>query len=303
MTKADEAIERLYPPGNESFLEESWKAFTTLHPDLHLLRTKVVKRVQRERDPSILTVPLRNCFFPDAENDKEIQELFRRAMNRGITALNTLCDDFLGEEEFDFRAGEVPAPLDLVDLVVEAREKWISARHGRHPHDARGEERVFDYEAVREAYEVCRAYGFGRRVLMIDGAPEVLLSRRHYALALRWFQEFLGFEDQREESHERFQSSWNTRAGVRVFGGDKPFSSRLKILNPDGGIKYSSLLMKMSLKKVFFEGIGDYTGVEFIVEDDDARASLVRLFSYESTSSVHLEDFKDTAQSGLKLGF
>ena len=61
-------------------------------------------------------------------------------------------------------------------------------------------------------------------------------------------------------------------------------------------LKYSSLLVKMYLKQSFFDDIGDYTGIEFVVEDDISRRELVRLFKTDSKLTIKLEDFKDRSR-------
>src|SRR3989344_1693582 len=58
---------------------------------------------------------------------------------------------------------------------------------------------------------------------------------------------------------------------LMINGDPEPMRSRVKVLNSDGSVKYDSLLMKLCLREDFFEGIDDFTGVEFVVQDDDSR--------------------------------
>jgi len=106
---------------------------------------------------------------------------------------------------------------------------------------------------------------------MINGEPRVLASVRNFQSHRAWFKNLFGFWDMQQEDEMYFPSSWMTNAGVRVYGDTEPMRSRVKVLNSDGSVKYDSLLMKLCLREDFFEGIDDFTGVEFVVQDDDSR--------------------------------
>ena len=288
MPGADDLLEILYPKDGAD-LEEIWGTFHTLHPNMHFYRSKRMRRAESGCDPSLLTTPLRNCFFPDEADDEVIQEKLRVAINLGVGSLNALCQERLEGVDFDFRLKEVDGPLDLLSFLVEGRKEWIKARENRH---------TPDHQLLFSAYEKVRAFGLGHRVLMIDESPEVLASRRHYTLVLEWFDRFLGFEDQKPAEGDGFSASWVTRPGIRVFGEENPIRSRVKVLYPDGRLKYSSMLLKMGLKQVFFEEIDDYTGVELIVEDKESRESMIRYFSDDYSAVHRLEDFKDSRKKG-----
>ena len=288
MSEADDLIVRLYPnsPDEEERLEGIWKTFNLAHPRMHFLHSKRVRKAVEGRDRSFFTKPLRLCFFPDLEDEADIQERFRQASNKGIDAVNSLVRTNLTDVCYDFTLDEVSSPLDLLEFMRMAREEWIDARNGKH---------IPDPHLMLFAYNKCRVYSLGHRILMIDEEPKVVNSIRHHDLVLRWFYDFLNFSDPREEQLEGFSRSWNTKVG-RVYGNNEPIRHRVKALDREGNIRYDSLLMKMSLKQSFFDEIDDYTGVEFVVEDENTRKELIRLFSYDSTPNVLLEDFKDRSQ-------
>ena len=81
MSEADDLIVRLYPnsPDEEERLEGIWKTFNLAHPRMHFLHSKRVRKAVEGRDRSFFTKPLRLCFFPDLEDEADIQERFRQA--------------------------------------------------------------------------------------------------------------------------------------------------------------------------------------------------------------------------------
>ena len=72
--------------------------------------------------------------------------------------------------------------------------------------------------------------------------------------------------------------------------------ARVKALDEDGRVEYSSLLTKMYLKQAFFDDIGDYTGVELVVEDSNTRRELISLFKRDAKPTIRLEDYKDRSR-------
>lgn len=290
MSEADDLIGRLYPDSLEERerLESIWRTFEMLDPRNGCYKFPSVKAAVNLQDRTKVTRPLRLGFFPDVSDEEKLQELFRQAMNRGISAVNTLIHSNLDNLDFDFSIDEISGDLDLLEYLSRGRKLWIDARNGM-----KGTPRP---EFILPAYEISRSYDLGYRVLMIDEEPKVIESVRNFPLILDWFDELVAFRDEREEELEGFSRSWDTYAGVRVYGNEKPMKSRVKALDEEGGVKYSSLLVKMYLKQSFFDDIGDYTGIEFVVEDDISRRELVKLFKTDSKPTIKLEDFKDRSR-------
>lgn len=283
MLETDGLFGRLYPEDG-SYIEEAWKTFEMLHPRNGCYKFASVKKAVSTGDNSFILRPIRMGFFPDVEDDEELQELFRQSMNNGINAVNNLVYEHLSDVPFDFRLEEIVRPFDLLEFLSDGRKAWIDARNGRHSTDP---------NLMFSAYTTTRAYEMGYRVLMIDTEPKVIESIRNFPLILKWFDSLLAFNGEKNENIDGFSKSWETRANVRVYGNERSMRARVKTLNSNGEVKYSSLLMKMYLKQAFFDDINDYTGVELVVEDDNARRRIISLFKSDAKPTIKLEDFSD----------
>jgi hypothetical protein len=268
--------------------------FAFFNPDCRYLGFKAVRKTIESGNGSFLLGQIRNNFLEGIEDDNQLQELFRGAMNRGSKALNFLCEENLGSEAEPFLIPEVAPGLDLFEFTKEARNHWIEARSGRHGDDV-------DKEKLKEAYERVRTWGLGYWVFKIDTSPEVIRSIRHHNAANEWFHKQFEFSRQNQTNIDDLPFSWQTKSGIKVYGSaEKPIKSRLKLLTTDGELKYGSLLMKMFLKQEFMDTVNDLTGVEFIVEDDAACEELVHYFGYQVRGTGVLEKFKGPKSSGKR---
>lgn len=281
-------------------LETIWERQPFFHPSCRYLGFKPTSRAIRERDTGFFARQIRNSFFPD-QSDESVRENVRLAMNRGISAVNSLCAEHLGPDAEHFLLSEAPLFLNLFNFLSQAREDWINARSGRHA--GKMVKRVtdaptrrpdaIDYELLSKAYESVRAFGLGYRVLMIDESPEVLTSIRQYRLLSDWLARCFQFKEPQPVSHPDFSHSFKTSAGVRVYGTiGQPIRSRVKVLNRRGEIRYGSLLMKMITKMRHLSEIKDYEGVEFVVADAQARDQLLHWIRTEVRTMERLEGFR-----------
>ncbi len=275
--------EKLYRNQDKEFLDKAWEEFLFFHPKLRWLNYKFVKQALDENDRNFFVNLIRMTYFPKQENDV-VEEEFRKAMNKGINAVNSLCNQHLPKPDL-FLINEIHPPLNLFELVHQAREEWIEGRRrdSKHPRD---------YAKILKAYDRIRAFGLGYNVKMLEESPEVLDSIRQYEMVLKWFDEALGFDGLKECGLETFCNTWNTRAGVDVYGAEVPMKSRLKILDNDNNLKYDSLMMKMYLKRAFPNIMTDHTGAEFIVEDDTARKQLINYLQNQLRITGRIESFK-----------
>lgn len=66
----------------------------------------------------------------------------------------------------------------------------------------------------------------------------------------------------------------------------------LDYLDDQGNVKYSSIFLKMALKKAFAGPLKDHNGVEFIVATETDRQKLLGYFR-ESRATSRLEDFEE----------
>lgn len=278
-------------PEDEKYLEAIWDKFPFCDPRFTYLKFKSVRKAIEKGDYVFFLRQIKNSFFPD-QGDLTVNEEYKKAINRGIASINSLCRVHLPEDIYGFFAiNDVEDTLDLFELLKSATEDWIAARNGRHG--------SHDPNLLFSAYNKVRAYGLGYYTLMIDESPEVINSLRHYRAALRWFDERFGFDDPQEVDLESFTHSWQTNVGVKVYGTlENPIKSRLKILDSQTGeVKYASILMKMFLKGHYPEGIKDYAGIEFTVEDEVAREELLRYIRTEIRATEKMEAFKESKKA------
>jgi hypothetical protein len=275
-------VENLYKEDNGR-LERLWNKYQLFHPGLRYLKQRKISKAVREGEEDYLIRDVEASFLHGCDNET-VEREFVKAMNRGVDAVNNLCSDYL-KECFDFRIENVPEAINLFELVSDSRAKMIEAHN-------RGKNRNPVPELWFEAYDAIRKIGLGYRVLKIDTASETLLALSHYEGVLDWFRNSMGFKDERLEK-EQFAKSWMTDAGVRVYGDEVPMRSRLKILDPNGGLKYDSLLIKLFLDEgEQMDDIMDHTGIEFITSDDDARHKLEQHFRHRMIKGGNLERYK-----------
>ncbi len=286
MPKTDDLIERLYPEEQEPPLNKLWDKFNT-SPKMPIFKSEGIRRSFCDGNCNHLLNRFRRRFFPDASDGAIEVEIFS-AMNQATTAINSLCEDYLRDIDFNFHTDIIPANMTLFDFLMRGREQWIELKNRK-----LSDERRIPLSV--SAYRKARAYDLGKRVLHINGDLGVLASVRHYDNCLNWFQELLGFHDRKDVKVNGHNSSWNTTPGVRVYGNSTPLRSRVKVMYPDETLKYSSLLMKLCLEKEdkYLEDIDDLTGFEFIVEDDKARQGFIKYLKLESSPSSTLKDYKD----------
>lgn len=292
-------LERIYAQ-EPSHIRKAWEKFVLFHPDLRHLRHKPVTHAILSGDKGFFLRQIRNIYLP-VEKDEDVQETFRQAMNRGIVSINKLCQQYLGEDYKEpFLMQEIPSPLNFFEFIREATEACTEARSGAH----KGGSGItllglpikrIDYAKILKAYNAVRSWGLGDHVLMIDESPEVIASLRNYPLVIDWFNRIFDFRNPVASDTEGFSQTWETNAGVRVYGATKPFSSRLKILDDETGKpKYASIIMKILIKQNFPEHIKDYTGIEFIVRSAEEQERLLHYFSAELRGTSRLESFKRT---------
>jgi hypothetical protein len=290
-------IERVY----EGETEESkriWELppFAFFSPDLNYLGYKVVRKALSENTSEFFINQIRNNFLPEKGN-REVQESYREAMNRGIHSVNKLCIEHLQEDAEPVLIDEVPSPLDLFSFLKQARIDWINAK----TRDGRHNDKI-DKNLLSQAYDKVRACGLGYIVCLIDSSPEVLNSLRHTIILRDEITKRFRPRKKTETKREGLPYSWRTDAGVDFFGDDEAaFGMRVKILDNEDKPKYGSILMKMftNPKYLYPEFIKDYVGVEFIVGDNEARGKLIEYIrSNFSGTASRLEAFKSAGEKG-----
>lgn len=286
-------IQKLYPQ-DEKTLEKHERVldrFFFFCPDVRFLGFKVLREAFLKNDRGFFVQQIRDTYLPE-QADKEIQEIYRDAINRGIEAINSLVRDYMGGYAHHFLMQEVPEPMDFFDFLIKARDDWIRAKTGRLPHLTRNHAK---HKLIFQAYDRVRAWGLGYHVMMIDEALEVNASLKDYDLALKWLKERFEFSNPTPVIHEDFSHVWQTKAGVKVYGSSsEPIRSRLKNMNIKTGMpEYSSIIMKMLLKGEYPDKIRDYTGVEFVVVE--SRDDVERLLSFfrRLKGTGKLEGFDD----------
>ena len=288
-------IEKLYPKDDE-YVNKIWEQFIFFDPRCQYLGHKFVREALEGKDRSFFVDQIRNSFFPGLADD-EVQEEYRKAMNKGIGAINKLCEAHILHPEI-FKIDEVEAPLDLFDFIQSARYDWLVARNGKHKPDPK---------LLFLAYDRVRAVGLGQGITLLEESPEVINSLKHYVPVVKWFEknlrckqvedwfkERLGLEDQETVDLGDITKAWNTSADVKIYGSDtSPVKLRLKIFDLDNReLRYGSLLMKMYLKGAYPQEIKDHVGVEFIVQNEDDRSRLVNYFQKILKTSGRMEAFK-----------
>mgnify|MGYP001582993045 CR=1 FL=1 len=290
MSEVDNLIARLYPEKQDPPLDQLWKRFHT-NPNMSVYSSSGIKQAFHDGDCSNLLNRFRMGFFPDM-GDGAIEREIILAMNQGINALNSLCEDYLGDVDFDFSVNPLGEQTSLFDFLMRGREQWISGKDN-HVEEFR------KHSLLLSAYKKARAYDMGKRILHVNGDFQVLASVRNYESCLNWFQSLLGFERREEANVNGHNSSWSTNAGVELYGDDAPMRSRVKVLYPDERLKYSSLLMKLCLEDEdkYLEDIDDLTGFEFIVEDDLTRKKFIEYIKHNSTPTATLRGYKDRTRA------
>ncbi|RLE38603.1 hypothetical protein DRJ17_03400 [Candidatus Woesearchaeota archaeon] len=291
-------VEKLY---NQSKLDLSgvWDMYFYFDPGCRFLRFKSVREAIENNERDYFVTQIRNVFFSRYDLDV-IQNEFTKAANRGIDALNSLCDKHLTEQEAEiFEIPKISTTLDLFELLKSAREEWIEARQGKQSikklqKKHKNKHKPIDHELMFSAYSKVRNFGLGYRILMIDTTPELIHSLEHYGPILEWVEDIFRFRDCKETGLDGLPYSWQTDAGVRVYGSNSPISSRTKILDLETDeLKYGSILMKMFNKKLYPNQIKDYVGVEFIVENDKAKRKFESFIRGRIKATDKVEEFKD----------
>lgn len=288
--EVEDLIAMLYPNPPEIDLDLLWARFHT-SPKMHIFKSQGVKQALKNGNCSNIFRRYRLSFFPDLE-DNAIEKEISFAMNHGIKTINDLSDEYLKDVGLDLKVDELREPFSLFDFFSRGREQWIAARD-------RGNGSTDPY-MLHSAYKKSRAYDLCIRILQINSDPQVLSSAHNYTSCLDWFKGLLNFNEKKETDVHGNHFSWNTDAGVNIYGYEDPMRSRVKILHSDGSLKYSSLLMKLCLgKEGYLKSIDDLTGVEFIVENNEARQELVNYIT-EATPTKRVVDYKDRSKRIVK---
>lgn len=280
----EDLMDVLYPKVSRDDLNLLWDRFTYTNPAMTFFKRRIVRQTIEQGDCSTILAQFRASFFPNLDDATIEKEIFL-AMNQGIAALNSLFGMHSYDLGFDFLVDSFHEPFDLLGFLRKGREQYTTAKN-------RGDGSI-DHELLLSAYEKARSYDLGYRILIINEEPRVLASVRNFQSHRNWFGTLLGFDDMEEVEGGLFLRSWMTNVGVKVYGDTASMRSRVKILNHDGEVKYDSLLMKLCLNEDLFEGIDDFTGVEFVVEDDLARKELVHFISAKGKPGEKLVDYKD----------
>ncbi len=267
--------------------KKAWRTFVHFNPKINYLNFKGIRVPLANDQESFFVNYLRNTFMPD-EMDSVVENEFTKAINRGVEAINFLLEKHMPEYGKLFKIDYIENPINVFDYLKQAREDMIEAKNGKKP-------KSFDHDRIYSAFCKVRNYGLGNYIMKIDESPAVIGSLKHYPAALNWFSNTFSFSNPQDVNLEGYTHSWDTKAGIKVYGTkDKPVRSRNKLLDQDGEIKHASILMKLMLRNTFADEIKDYTGFEFIVEDDKAKNKLDSYFGTHIQISSGREDFKDT---------
>ena len=297
-----ELIESLYPEEDLSYLQPRWEKFKLFSPHLSFLKYKPFRTAINNGNQRFILDIIEGDYLPNQPYEV-LQEQLIRAINRGVRTLNSLCGEYLTEDEFDFTIPEVPDSIDVFELLESARDEWIEARnkkintissdgtlHGEH---------VIDNRLLFSAYNKVRSLGLGYRVLMIDESPNIISSLENYPYVIKWFEDKLGFKNPERVDLDGLSHKWQTSIGIEVYGSEQsPARSRLKLLSAEGQLKYGSILMKMLDNNVFPDKIDDYTGIEFIVRDEGSVKTLVDFFRDRLKLLGQMEDYKKYTNNG-----
>ncbi len=270
-----------------------WNNRLFLHPNLHALGED-----RHAINPHTFSQKVRNKFFPLSTDLDRVETEFIGAMNRGSETLNFLMEEYLSPEDARlsqlFAVGHLPAKTNVQEFIQEARRRYRSLMDSGNT----------DRRNKRPLYEVVRGIEIGYQILRTDTEIAVQLSLRHYKTIIEWFNEFLGIRNGIHCSFDSFDYAFPTNMGIDVYGHEnEPFRSRLKYLTPEGKIKYGSLLMKTYLALLEHDpknkkgATSDYTGVEFIVKNDQDVELLVEGFRETSPIWI-LEKFKQRKRMG-----
>lgn len=292
-------VEELYSKEDVA-LRTIWKKhpFNLFNPQLPFLSFKLIRQAIDTGDKSIFTCNIGNNFFPD-KTPTEVLEAKRNAMNRGISALNLLCNKFLPQAYTRLRIEPIQAPFNPLDFFSTARDWWLETRDERHKSTSNPASRAVLQDLILRAYDRVRAWGLGHLVLIIDESPEVYHSVSHYPAINEWLWQQFDFKHPTKSSDNTF--AWETSAGVKVLGTkEKPFRQRAKIYDDYGSPRYDALLIKMFLKQEFTDRIHDHYGVEFVVEDDEAMEHLIRYFRGNIRSAATLEKYDKVKKSSFR---
>ncbi len=142
------------------------------------------------------------------------------------------------------------------------------------------------------AYKKVQALELAYQVLMIDMDSDVQTSLAHYPALLSGFSTLLGLTEKEKTDRTDFPYAWQTSTAVSLYGTEeKPFRSRVKYLDEQGAVKYSSILVKLLRKKMFVSSLNDNAGVELIVLQEEDRQNLVKYFR-ENKVIPKLADFE-----------
>ena len=284
-------VETLYAAENPDHNRMLWNKFPFLSPNFSYLKMDYTKQAIAEENRRFSLDAFEFCFFPGA-SESMVNEGVRKYMNRGIRAVNSLCERYIDEEARAFlRLEEVQEPLDLFEFVKAAYENW-----------ERGTTRVRRVNPGLRilAYNSMRALELGYRVGTIDEAPEVQKSLEHSAEITGRIENLLGCKNP-QEFDNGFDSGpntrWETDIGIHMFSTSekKPMAARIKYLDKTiSKPRYDSILMKIYSDLIYPSEIRDYTGVEIIVKDDEARDRLISYFRIRTRPAGTFEGFKDT---------
>ena len=284
--EAEDLIRMLYPDPPEIDLNKLWARFNT-SPRMALFKTEGVKQAIINGNCFHIIRRYRLSFFPKLEEGAAERQIFF-AINQGIKSLNSLSEEHMTDLHLDFHIDEIREPFSLFDFLRRGREQWIEARDT-------GNGSVDPY-LLHSAYKKSRSIDLGMRILQINSDPMGLSSVRNYVSCLDWFKNLLNFSEKEEANVAGHYNYWNTDAGIRLYGDKTPMRSRVKVLNSDGSLKYSSLLMKLCLEEDgYLDSIDDLTGVEFIVEDNKSRQALIHYIT-EVTPTKRVVGYKDRSK-------
>ncbi|MBW3022890.1 hypothetical protein KY308_02210 [Candidatus Woesearchaeota archaeon] len=269
-------------------LQRIWELFLLFNPKMNYFRQNFVSEALETNDRQFFIDQVRGSFFP-GKDDASVQREYFIAVNKGIDAINSLLETHLPEHSEFFKIKNVSLDTVIFDFVKSAHNIWKEGRFrdGKHKRD---------YNLLLSAYDKVRAIGIGRNIKNIEQAPEILSTLKRYQSILKWFDELLGF---REAGVLGENKIWETKSGAKLYGRKKPLRSRVKILDSDTDeIKYSSILMKMYLRRIYANEISDHAGVEFLVGDESDRSSLIKYFQKRAGFTGLLENFKRYEKSG-----
>lgn len=279
-------IEKLYGQEDVARTKATWDKFPLLQPGLPFLKTSTIRSAIADGDRTYPLSAFKFRLFPCDETDAEFSRRFTLSMNYGIKAINELISLYVNPiAESDLRLQEVPES-ELFDLVKVAFEKKQQVK-GRHS----------DPRFTSEAYDTMRAIDLGYRVGLVDSSPEVLNSLRYLDQVIKGLEHLFRFSNKRESGLKELPNKWDTNARAVVYSSqDAPMPRRLKYLTLNNSPKYSSILMKLYRGAKFPNELRDYTGVELIVEDDQARSELISYLRKQTSPSGHFEDFTDLSK-------